>query len=96
MVARNDTGLLISLQSSSSSSSLAFTQVLPSPQSFSSSPAVAPVLLFRDSRAQQSTLPATMRSRNVTVIIISDIRERYFEFYKRLPQRKTPSVIGGE
>jgi len=37
-----------------------------------------------------------MRSRNVAVIIISDIRERYFEFYKRLPQRKAPHVIGGE
>ncbi|MFB6420539.1 MULTISPECIES: hypothetical protein [Bradyrhizobium] len=33
---------------------------------------------------------------NVSIITISDIGERYFEFYKRLPQRKTPFVMGGE
>jgi hypothetical protein len=37
-----------------------------------------------------------LKAPKLSIIIISDIRERYFEFYKRLPQRKTPFVFGGE
>jgi hypothetical protein len=54
------------------------------------------VLLFRDSSTPRPALPGHDAFQNVNVITISDIGERYFEFYKRLPQRKTPLVIGGE
>jgi hypothetical protein len=39
---------------------------------------------------------AALASLNIDIIRFSDISERYFEFYNRLSQRKTPSVVGGE
>jgi hypothetical protein len=84
MVAHDQTGSLvfISLQSSQSL--------------FRSSFALAPVLLFRAPERHDRRGPAGKNPRNLGIITISDIGERYFEFYKRLPQRKTSRVLGGE
>jgi hypothetical protein len=84
MVAHDQTSSLVPFHSSRSS--LSFVPVLPSLQSCCSG---APER--HDRRG-----PAGKNPRNLGIITISDIGERYFEFYKRLPQRKTSRVMGGE
>lgn len=81
MVARNETGRLFSFHSS-----LSLVPVFLSLQSCCSA---AP-------ERHDRCCPAGTNPGNVSIITISDIGERYFEFYKRLPQRKTPFVMGGE